>query len=176
MELLDKPVRDDLGIDSIGRGIAFASHLLKISLPSANIQLSYVESVADEVLTGKLTIVAKVFYDKATFLGSGSNYLNGILPNIGTLPSVVFDPMEPSNLGLPLPDEPIEVVTLEAYLVWLILAYKETGLIADPINLSLVNISQGESGTDFYKTFTVILPYDPIRFITVGNIIEALTV
>lgn len=126
MKLLEKTQRDLIGIDSFERAIVFAVLMiregLKIAdLPSDKVILYQAFKNQNNVKTLNLTIELKIPYDQMIFNAFGGDFIQSII-------SFDDDTIEPSYDGVAIPptlnnqriieSEPIEVNTLEKYLVW----------------------------------------------------------
>lgn len=170
--LIDKASRDALGVDTLSRGIAYACHLLKSVIPVGVIDFNTAMTVVDNKVTGKLSIKATLDYDPVAHYSAGSDYLVGILSLSNSDPIETFSPMGAAISGVTIPEDDTRVTILEEYLAWLILLYQENKYNDKDVNA--VKISQGLTPQRFYKTFSLILDYDPLVYSATGNIIEAI--
>jgi hypothetical protein len=126
MELIEKTQRDLIGIDTFERAIVFASLLLRKGLRQGELdtnRLLIFQSFTNQnnVRVLNLTIDVKMPYDSAKFNGTGGDFIEAILPfDDGSINPVYegdFIPPTINNLGSIL-SSPIEVDTLEKYLIW----------------------------------------------------------
>lgn len=171
--LTDKVSRDSLGIDTIARGIAYASHLLK-SVTNNVVDFSYTLSLEENIPKGVLGIRINLDYDAVQHFASGSDYLEGVLSLSEIDPVELFEPLDPAIGGVSIPPDNSRVNSLESYLAWLILLHIESNLLLTTPNVGAVRITQAITPQRFYKTFTLNLNYDPLVYAEKGNIIAAI--
>lgn len=172
-QLLDKASRDALGIDTIARGIAYATLLLK-SANYSKIELRTKEEFVNNSLKGTFLATITIDYVRTAFINSATNYLEGLLPIADSEQDELFSPLTPAGSGLPIPDDIPEVTNLESYLVWLLLEYYKAGLTLTTPDLTRVVITQGEDANRFYKKFAYFVNYSPIVYANTRNILEAI--
>lgn len=126
MQLLGKTQRDLIGIDTFERAIVFATLLLRKGLKQGELEtnrLLIFQSFSNQnnLKVLNLTIDVKMLYDSDKFNGTGGDFIEAILPfDDGSINPVYegdFIPPTINNQRL-IPTEPMEVDTLEKYLIW----------------------------------------------------------
>lgn len=180
MDLLLKTERDLLGIDTFERGIVFSTLLIRKGLRLAELPTNQVViyqnfGQSNQGKTTNLSVEIKLPYDSQLFLGLGGDFLSSILPfGQGNVP-YTGDAIEPTiNNQARIPEEPINVNSLEKYLAWSITEWIK------------FNKLKGEKNWDSYGYFSfleeanppvlsakVILPLDYEVFIDSKNLIKA---
>lgn len=183
MQLIEKEIRDLIGIDTFERAIVLATLLLRqglrnipdASTNSAIIYQSFSQENNEKIPT--LIVEAKIPYDSANFCGYGGEFISTILPlDDGTITPEYngdFIPPTINNQGLIEPDHE-EIFMIEQYLIWAMSRwiYYHKQQFSNQWD-SYGYLSFLEEATPPVISAKVILPFDYEKYLQTNNLIES---
>lgn len=182
MRLIEKTTRDLIGIDTFERAIIFAVLLLRKGLRQGQFETSNVVifqsfSNQNNVKVLNLTVECKIPYDSVQFNRSGGDFITSILPlgeaSINPVYSGDFIPPTLNNRGL-IPNEPIEVDSLEKYLIWAISNWVYYNKRQFPVQWDIWGyLSFLEEARPPNISAKVVLPLDFDKYLETNNLIAS---
>ena len=182
MKLIEKELRDLIGIDTFERAIVFSTLLLRQGLrlkelPTNNciIYQSFAQENNEKVNT--LIVEAKIPYESLNFCGLGGDFISSILPFDDDTTVLDYDgdfiPPTVNNQGFIEPD-PEDVYMLEQYLIWTISRWIYYHKQQFPENWdSYGYLSFLEEASPPSISAKVILPFDYEKYLETTNLIAS---
>ncbi len=171
-----RQLRDSIGIDTVTRGIVWATLYLR----AINLSLSstFGDYVIWSILDGKFYAEIKLVYSSFESVVSGLNFILNIQEFIeGEITGFVDTPNTPS-VSESLPDEPGTVNTVEKYLYWLASIFAASTypdisyLKIEVFDAATKTIGEDEIPEPYLK-LTFNLPLNYKRYLVTGNVIHS---
>ena len=175
--LLDKTLRDTLGIDILERGILFGIVGLKIVYRTIALSLQPQESqeLLNRVLVtyalDSINISLSVPLNLTFYEINGGDFIESLITTANTLPEYGFNNLEPTeNIKYPILADPLFLNgSLEKYTVWAI-SELENRLKGDTSEgEALIRIDQNNGNVIASAT----IPYNRYKYLKNRNLIEA---
>ena len=178
--LIDKIVRDTIGIDSVERAICWSALLLrKAYLQEDNNSLKDSFQIAPQIkliqgnLTSIITIIASIYFDENSLL-EGGNILENIIEKSTNTVSYNGENLLPSDdIFLPISDDILQVNTLEKYFYWNCQLFLEDNILENYNKVQILPVFKG-SNTENKINISIVLNYNFKHYLNTNNLVQSI--